>query len=359
MSSFDTWRTEDAAWIVQHKFLIQRVYRWFLETGDWPDIEVFQRVLDQEGHDADAREFATSQRQLPFMAGGYPSNIPLRTRHLLDIPEFNSMLVILTIATGLAVDAYMNLPADQSQIFVTRADLEPRLAPEQRLTLDRLPKYLITDWPNPLSGTHADAGSWQLSVVPTLARQFRTIGRDASYVDIQASIIKKYCDEHDERIGSIPKPGPYTAFVIMPIGGEWSALVHKFIKGAIELFDGTTISSIRADEITENGRIDDQVIQRLRDSDFVIADVTHDNLNVFWELGFAYAHDKPCVLLRQTDSTLAPPFDIYVQRRVEYSPNPTKEDAKSLVALIEDAIDKVRAREASNQPNLADLYRMG
>lgn len=359
MSSFDTWHMEDAAWTAQHKVLIQRVYQWFLKTGDWPDIEVFQRVLDQEGHDIDARAFATSQPQLPFMSGGYPPNIPLRTRHLLDVPAFYSMLVILTVAAGVAADAYMNLPAEQSHILVDRADLESRLTPRQGALLDRLPRYLLTDWPTPLSGAHANVGPWQLSVAPALARQFRTLENGAAYADLQMAIIKRHFDEHDERIGKMAKPGPYTAFVVMPIGGEWSALVHKFIKDAIASFDGTNISSIRADEITENGRIDDQVIQRLRDCDFIIADITHGNLNVFWELGFSYAHDKPSVLLRQMDGTVVPPFDIYVQRRVEYSPKPTKGDEALLVAMIKDAMDKVRAHEASSQPTLSDLFRSG
>jgi nucleoside 2-deoxyribosyltransferase len=357
VGSFETWLEQDCQWTERNYDLVVRVFNWFMRTGDWPDIEAFQWHLDQEEIEANARDLIATQPHIPAFGWGIPSNIPLRTRHIFGLKEARTLLGLMATAVERAYELYRETPPEENKgLLVSKGLLEQGLTPGQKSTLSRLPKFAQTDWPTPLAGGTAE-GEWTMPITNALVRQYKGVHNSQQFLDRQLQIIKEHCDEHDERVGSVPKPGPFTAFVVMPIGGEWSDLVHKFIKDAIVSFDESSVSSIRADEIRENGRIDDQVVQRIRDCDFIIADITHGNLNVFWELGFAYAFEKPCVLLRQSDSRVDPPFDIYVQRRVEYAPQPTEGDTELLKALIEDAVEKVKAKQAAQEPPLSGIFK--
>jgi hypothetical protein len=50
----------------------------------------------------------------------------------------------------------------------------------------------------------------------------------------------------------------------------------------------------------------------------IAPNITGNNSNVAWELGFAYALEKPTLIIRQKDDVEQVPFDIYDQRRLEY-----------------------------------------
>lgn len=346
MGSFEVWLEEDRQWSAKNRDLLVRVFNWFMRTGDWPEVEAFQWHLDQQEIDAKAQDLIGSQPHIPAFGSGFPSNIPLRTRHIFGLEEAETLLELMAMAVERAYELYLETsPEEARALFLPKDFLEQGLTPGRKSTLARLPRFAQTDWPTPLLGGTGE-GEWTMPIANALVRQYKGVRNPQQFLDRQLQIIKEHCDEHDERIGSIPRPGPVTAFVVMPIGGEWSDLVHKFIKETIASFEDSSVSSIRADEITENGRIDDQVVERIRNCDFIIADITHGNLNVFWELGYAYAWEKPCVLLRQNDSNVNAPFDIYVQRRVEYSPHPTDNDVRLLKALIVDAVKKVQAKEA-------------
>ncbi|MDQ3305226.1 MAG: hypothetical protein M3535_04470, partial [Actinomycetota bacterium] len=72
--------------------------------------------------------------------------------------------------------------------------------------------------------------------------------------------------------------------------------------------------ALRADRISESGRITQQVIQHITDDDLVIADLTGSNPNVYYELALRHALSKPFVqLLTGTDPL---PFDIADQRTI-------------------------------------------
>ena len=72
----------------------------------------------------------------------------------------------------------------------------------------------------------------------------------------------------------------------------------------------------RADDVFRPGIILQDIINGLLDSDLVIAEVTPPNPNVFYELGFAHALDKPTVLLARRGGEL--PFDISGYRVIFY-----------------------------------------
>jgi hypothetical protein len=139
----------------------------------------------------------------------------------------------------------------------------------------------------------------------------------------------------------------------MPFEEEWSEKSRSFIDHAVELVDSEIIAD-RADDIDDPGRITDQIVNRLEEADFVISDITGNNANVGWELGFDYARSKPCVIIRR-EETASAPFDIYDQRRVDYSSEPTVAEAQRLARMIDAAIDQVKS--AVSMSNLSELIK--
>ena len=61
------------------------------------------------------------------------------------------------------------------------------------------------------------------------------------------------------------------------------------------------------------------IIQDISNASIIIADVTMDNPNVFYELGFAHALKKPTILLADIEKREKLPFDISGYRTIFYS----------------------------------------
>jgi len=123
-----------------------------------------------------------------------------------------------------------------------------------------------------------------------------------------------------------------TCFVIMAIGDqlfdgvsisaeELHNRYNDLIKEAI-LKARPNIEITRADEVAISGTITMDIIRRLMDSTFVIADVTYPNPNVFYELGLRHA-SKPGTFIIRDKKGPSIPFDISHLRRIEYENSPS------------------------------------
>lgn len=109
-----------------------------------------------------------------------------------------------------------------------------------------------------------------------------------------------------------------TCFVICPIGDagseirKWSDMTFKYIiKPVAEHFG---YNSKRADHIMESGVITSQVIEQLIDSSLVIADLTNNNPNVYYELAIRHFTQKPYVQMMKCGQKI--PFDVNVMRTI-------------------------------------------
>ena len=73
---------------------------------------------------------------------------------------------------------------------------------------------------------------------------------------------------------------------------------------------------IRIDEMAGPGIIFEDIKQQIAEAKIVIAEITAPNQNVFYELGYAHALNKPTILLAQRGKEL--PFDIRSYRFIFY-----------------------------------------
>jgi hypothetical protein len=121
--------------------------------------------------------------------------------------------------------------------------------------------------------------------------------------------------------------GPRLYFVIMPIGSEGSKArkdsddaFDLIIQPAISEFSveigGFPFECLRADKVCEANNIVKDIARRLNDADVVIADLTGQNANVFYELGVRHALIGRTIMIARSLRDV--PFDLRNYRVIAY-----------------------------------------
>jgi len=119
----------------------------------------------------------------------------------------------------------------------------------------------------------------------------------------------------------------YECFVIMPIGKEnteerrlneevYSKIIEPCIKNS-----GFNISCSHAGLIGTTGSIPRQIIEKLYQSDIVVADLRSLNPNVLWELGVRHAFLKRSIMICADIDEMKNFFDISIFRVFSYNIN--------------------------------------
>jgi len=108
-------------------------------------------------------------------------------------------------------------------------------------------------------------------------------------------------------------------FVVAPIGPDGSAIRARsdqiFNHVITPVAKDCGFEAIRADKISEPGLITTQVIDHLLNDAVVVADLTGNNANVFYELAVRHAIRKPYVQIIQKGERI--PFDVAGVRTIE------------------------------------------
>jgi len=128
-----------------------------------------------------------------------------------------------------------------------------------------------------------------------------------------------------------------TCFVIMPFADEFTE-VYKTICKAVQ---DPSLNFIcrRADDIRRGGNIMQDILESIGKSEFVVADLTGRNANVFYELGIVHTVkevEKVIILLRENEEV---PFDLTPFRNIKYSIE--AEGAKGLKSKLITLINEV------------------
>lgn len=106
---------------------------------------------------------------------------------------------------------------------------------------------------------------------------------------------------------------PKRAFVLMPLGDEFR---DTYMLGIRESLAAHEYVCLRADEMEFSGRIMDKILDSIKSSDLIIAEVTEHNPNVYYELGIAHTCGKTVVMCTRDISSA--PFDIKDLNHIVY-----------------------------------------
>jgi hypothetical protein len=136
-------------------------------------------------------------------------------------------------------------------------------------------------------------------------------------------------------------------FVICPIGEEGTDIR----KNADRLFNYIVTPIVRelgydnvhrADLFQMPGLITNQIITLINEADLIIADVTENNPNVFYELGFSNTRNKPTILMKYKSSEI--PFDIQNSRIIFFD-----FDIESVEKAKEELRDQIKSIEKNGE----------
>lgn len=106
-----------------------------------------------------------------------------------------------------------------------------------------------------------------------------------------------------------------TAFVLMAMDPLKPGLqdVYETIKEVFKVFG---VRAYRADEIQHQDRITDVILNEIGSCEYVIADLSLERPNVYYEIGYAHAKGKKPILVRASGTNLH--FDLSVHNVPEY-----------------------------------------
>lgn len=111
-----------------------------------------------------------------------------------------------------------------------------------------------------------------------------------------------------------------TCFVVSPIGetdSEIRSNADKLFKYIISpVCESCGFEPVRVDQINDSDSITQTIIDKLLSSELVIADISGNNPNVFFEMGYRKCTDKPIIHLKKKGETI--PFDVNTVRTFEY-----------------------------------------
>lgn len=153
-------------------------------------------------------------------------------------------------------------------------------------------------------------------------------------------------------------------FVVMPFGIKEGINFNEVYKTLIQAaFPDTEYDVVRADTFIEAGDIRTDMFQELLLSDLVVADLTIDNPNVWYELGVRHAlRANGAVLLSARSKPM--PFDLYTDRKMRYTikdsvPDPdfVSSEKDKLAEMVKASMTAWHGKKASPVYNLLPFLK--
>ena len=141
-----------------------------------------------------------------------------------------------------------------------------------------------------------------------------------------------------------------TCFLVCPIGEEGSD-IRKNSDSLMEFIIEPVCREhnykvVRADKIFSNDKINDTILNHLRNDELVIADLSTNNANVLYELGYRTATSKPIIQIATEGPPL--PFDVSSIRTHFYNlsdirkSNKFKENLSKIIQQVEkEELDRI------------------
>lgn len=130
-------------------------------------------------------------------------------------------------------------------------------------------------------------------------------------------------DEEKEEVLITRSKKKGSVFIIMPMARNKPEYddVKNTIKEAVLKFN---LNAFRVDDIEHSETITKKVLESIRESEFIVADLTDIRPNVYYEIGYAHALGHHPILVRKLGTELH--FDLSVHNALEYKNNTELKD---------------------------------
>jgi hypothetical protein len=140
--------------------------------------------------------------------------------------------------------------------------------------------------------------------------------------------------------GSAP-PREKMCFLASPIGPDGSPTRRRSDRVMTYIIEEALkplgYQTVRADRINSAGRITSQIVSRIIEADLLVADLTDQNANVFYELAIRHAFNKPYVQIIEAGQDI--PFDVRDMRTIHIDHQDLKSAAEAKAALAAMVLD--------------------
>jgi nucleoside 2-deoxyribosyltransferase len=146
-----------------------------------------------------------------------------------------------------------------------------------------------------------------------------------------------------------------TCFVIQPFdkGGPYDKRYRDVLKPAIK---DAGLDAYRVDEDPGTTVLIDDIEKGIRESEICLADITANNPNIWYEVGFAIANGKPVVLICADPRPQPFPFDVRHRHIVNYKLH-SMSDFEALKSEVTDRL-KAQAKKAEALQTVATMSEM-
>lgn len=137
------------------------------------------------------------------------------------------------------------------------------------------------------------------------------------------------------------RPQKYV-FVLMPFSDEFKNVYDLCIKTVCK---ENFVTCERLDELIFSEGMLEKIYTQINKADFIIADMSERNANVFYEVGYAHALNKKVILL--TNNAADIPFDLKHFQHIVYNPN----DLLILQSELDKAVKHYKSMDNKERPD--------
>jgi hypothetical protein len=198
-------------------------------------------------------------------------------------------------------------------------------------SLDDLPDYCyaLIGSPNPTFAGELAIELARRGILSGIPHE--TIGATPSMLDVGLTLdgwTKYEAEKRGQFSGS-------AGFMAMRFGDAvLDEFVERVVKPAIR--DGIGYSLVHMRDVSRAGVIDNLMRAQIRDSAFVIVDLTHDNSGAYWEAGYAEGLGKPVIYIceREKFEAAQTHFDTNHCTTVMWSKDRPDEFSRELIATL-------------------------
>jgi len=150
---------------------------------------------------------------------------------------------------------------------------------------------------------------------PALEKKVAKLEKELRKVKVASTVTMEGNKKEREDMLKNYKEAEKKVFVIMPFALIFDDVWNGGIERACKSED---FGYLRVDKISLSSWITEDIVNYIELADFVIADITGNNPNVMFELGWALARDRKPIVIRQKGDPNEVPFDVKGIRYISY-----------------------------------------